>query len=309
MSIRCAAVLRRLAFGLLLPACGVLAQTSGDSNVGQQLFTATLSPACAGCHSTTAGTADARSLTSIRAAITNRATPAGAAGTMSFAKALEALDRALTGISLGNQPTGMNGLYTLTATQRGDLAAYLAGISAPAPVISYTPAAGAIFPATAVGASASATVTVSNTGTAPLTFLTNNAVTIASGGDSADFRVTASTCPGVTLQPNSGNCSVNVTFAPTAGTSLTRTASVGLATTATTRLVPLQGTVTAAAQPPAGGGGSAANPPTGGGGGVTPWLALAVLCGALAVRRRMNLQTAAASPAFYVARGAVPRRS
>ena len=114
------------------------AQTTGDSNAGQQLFTTTLSPQCSGCHSTTNASA-ANSLATIRNNITNRATAAGAAGTMSFAKALEALDRALTGTTLGGAVTGMNGFYTLTSTQRGDLAAYIAGLAGLAPILSYSP--------------------------------------------------------------------------------------------------------------------------------------------------------------------------
>jgi mono/diheme cytochrome c family protein len=254
-------------------------QTTGDSTAGQQLFTTTLSPQCSGCHSTT-NAAAANPLTTIRNNITNRVTPAGAAGTMSFAKALEALDKALTGSTLGGAVTGMNMLYTLTSTQRGDLAAYIAGLAGPAPVISYSPTGGAIFPATAVGASASTTVTIRNTGTAALTFATNNAVTVATGGDAADFRVTTSSCPATTLQPNTGSCTINVTFTPAAGASLTRSASIGLATTTTTSLVPLTGSVSVA--PPATG---AANAPASGGGGGLHWAALLLLAGLVPARR------------------------
>jgi cytochrome c2 len=77
------------------------AQTTGDSNAGQQLFSTTLSPQCSGCHSTTNASA-ANSLTAIRNAITSRAQPGGAAGTMNFAKALEALNAALNGNTLGD---------------------------------------------------------------------------------------------------------------------------------------------------------------------------------------------------------------
>ena len=249
----------------LLAACGAShGQTTGDSNAGQQLFTTTLSPACASCHSTT-NSAATNALASIRNNITARATPAGAAGTMSFAKALEAFDRALTGTTLGNAVTGMNGFFTLTATQRGDLAAYIAGLAGPAPSLRYAPTSGPIFAATAVGATSSSTVTISNVGTADLVFMTNNAVTIANGGDAADFRVSASSCPGVTLRPNAGNCTISVTFAPAAGASMTRTASIGLTATTGSSLVPMAGTVSAAAAaPPAG---SAANAPSSGGGG------------------------------------------
>lgn len=260
------------------------AQTTGDSTAGQQLFTTTLSPQCSSCHSTT-NAAAVNSLTAIRNNITNRVTPAGAAGTMSFAKALEALDRALTGTSLGGAVTGMNGFYTLTSTQRGDIAAYIAGLAGPAPIISYSPTGGAIFPATTVGASASATVTIRNTGTAALTFATNNAVTIATGGDAADFRVSTSSCPGVTLQPSTGTCTINVTFTPAAGQSLTRTASIGLATTTNTSLVPLAGSVAVAA-PVA----SSANAPTDGGGGSLGWAWAFLLLSATGARSRGALK-------------------
>ena len=254
---------------MIVGAAPSSAQTTGDSTAGQQLFTTTLSPQCSGCHSTTTPAA-ANSLTSIRNAITNRATPAGAAGTMSFAKALEALNAALTGTTLGGAVTGMNGFYTLTTTQRGDLAAYIAGLAGPAPILSYTPTGGAIFTATAVGASSNATVTIRNTGTAPLTFAMNNAVTIATGGDAADFRIASATCnPGSTLAANSGSCTITATFTPAAGASLTRTASIGIATTTSVSLVPMQGSVSvpAAAAPPTG----SANAPSSGGGGALSW--------------------------------------
>ena len=184
---------------LLLAAAAVQAQTTGNSNTGQQLFTTTLTPPCESCHSTT-NDADAKSLKSIRDKITARVTPAGGGSTMSFAKALEAFDQALTGTSLGGVVTGMNGFYTLDMTQRADLAAFIAGLAGPTPILRYAPSSGPIFPATAVGATASATVTITNVGTGDLVIATNDAVTMATGGDVADFRVTASTCPGVTLR-------------------------------------------------------------------------------------------------------------
>jgi hypothetical protein len=255
--------------------------------VGQQLFTTTLSPPCSGCHSTT-DPAAVNSLTSIRANITNRATPAGPAGTLSFEKALEALNAALSDISLGNKPTGMKALFTLTTAQVADLAAFVAGIAGPAPILRYSPASGPIFAATAVGGSASATATITNAGTADLVFATNNAVTIASGGDAADFRVTASSCPGITLRPNSGNCTINVTFQPGAGASLTRTASIGLTTTNGTSLVPLAGSVVAGSSSATSSAASdsAANPPaSGGGGALHPSYFLLLLLPALTLGR------------------------
>jgi hypothetical protein len=81
-----------------------------------------------------------------------------------------------------------------------------------APALTYAPSGGAVFPATVAGATSCAVVTITNTGTANLVFAVNNAVSIASGGNAADFRITSSNCPGVTLQPNQGNCTINVTF-------------------------------------------------------------------------------------------------
>lgn len=269
-------ILRDIALIVPVALTGTIAsaQTTGDSNAGQQLFTTTLSPQCSGCHSTT-NAAAANSLATIRNNITNRATTAGAAGTLSFAKALEALDRALTGTTLGGAVTGMNGFYTLTSTQRGDLAAYIAGLAGLAPILSYSPnPGGPPFSATAVGASSTATVTLRNTGTAPLTFATNNAITIATGGDSADFSIVSTTCaPGSSLAPN-GSCTITARFTPSAGATLQRSASIGVETTSSRSLVPMLGNVAvpAAATPPTG----SANAPSGGGGGL-PWVALLIL--------------------------------
>jgi len=277
-------ILRELALVLPLALAGSIAsaQTTGDSNAGQQLFMTTLSPQCSGCHSTTNASA-ANSLTTIRNNITNRATAAGAAGTLSFAKALEALDRALTGTSLGGAVTGMNGFYTLTSTQRGDLAAYIAGLGGLAPILSYSPnPSGAVFNGTAVGASSTATVTLRNTGTAPLTFATNNAITIATGDDSADFSIASTTCaPGSSLAPN-GSCTITARFAPSAGDRLQRSASIGVETTSSRSLVPMLGNVAvpAAATPPTG----SANAPSSGGGGSFHWVALLLLAGLVPVR-------------------------
>jgi hypothetical protein len=274
-----------LAVGLASLTGVASAQTTGNSAAGQQLFTTTLSPQCAGCHSTTNAGA-ANSLASVRASITNRAQPGGGAGTMNFAKALEAMDAALNGMSLGGATTAMDGFYTLTTVQRGDLAAYIANLPAQVPVVSYAPSGGPQFPATAVGSSASQTVTITNTGSAALTFATNNAVTIATGGDAADFRVTSSTCPGVTLQAGAGNCTISVTFQPLAGAATTRSASIGLAHNAGsgTSLVPMQGIVqtSVGTAPPTG----SANAPSGGGGALS-WIALLWLSvGLIAGRRR-----------------------
>jgi cytochrome c553 len=235
----------------------------GNSNAGEALWN---SNGCSGCHTVAKARGD----------ITARA-PAG----MSFDKALAALNAALSGADLEGNVTGMQGFAAaLSTTNRNDIAAYIAGLAGPAPIISYSPTGGAIFPATAVGASASATVTIRNTGTAALTFATNNAVTIATGGDAADFRVASSSCPATTLQPNTGSCTINVIFTPAAGSSLTRTASIGLATTTSTSLVPLAGSVAVAAPAT-----SAAVAPSSGGGGSFQWVALLLLSAVVALRR------------------------
>ena len=240
----------------------------GNSTTGEALWNAN---GCSGCHT----------LTKARGDITARA-PAG----MSFDKALAALNAALSGTDLDNNATGMQSFApSLNATNRNDIAAYIAGLAGPAPIISYTPTGGAMFTATAVGASSNATVTIRNTGTASLTFATNNAVTIATGGDATDFRIASATCnPGSTLAPNSGSCTITATFTPAAGSSLTRTASIGLATTTSTSLVPMQGSVSvpAAAAPPTG----SANPPSSGGGGALPWAAVILGLACLAFVRR-----------------------
>jgi mono/diheme cytochrome c family protein len=252
--------------GLMALVAG--AQTpSGSYSAGEALWNAN---GCSGCHT----------LAKARGDITMRA-PAG----MTFAKALAALTSALGGKDLDNNATGMESFApSLSATNRNDLAAYISNTADPAPILSYSPTGGGIFAATAVGATSSATVTMRNTGTAPLTFATNNAVTIASGGDAADFRITASSCPGATLMPNGNTCTINVSFTPAAGASLTRSAAIGLATTTSTSLVPLTGSVSVAAAPPS----SAANPPSSGGGGALPWqlLLVAVAASSAAVRFR-----------------------
>jgi mono/diheme cytochrome c family protein len=267
----------QLAWNTLRAAPAVLLATTafgqtpppGNATAGETLWSAN---GCSGCHT----------VTKVRGDITTRA-PAG----MSFDKALAALVAALGGADLEGNQTGMQGFAAgLSPTNRNDLAAYIAGLAGPAPLLRYAPASGPIFPATAVGASSSQTVTITNAGTAPLVFQTNNAVTIASGGDTADFRVTATSCAGTTLNPNSGNCTINVTFTPAAGANLTRTASIGLATSAGNSLVPMSGSVSTGT-PPAGG--SAAVPPASGGGGALPaaW-ALLLAAAALARVRRIS---------------------
>jgi mono/diheme cytochrome c family protein len=262
---------RAMAAALLLSsAAPAIAQSTGNSANGQTLFNAN---SCASCHA----------LAAQRAQITNRAPNAGV---LNFDKSLVALSAALSGTDLDGVATGMQVAFgSLTMEQRGDIAAYIAGLPAPAPIVSYAPAGGPVFPATAIGSMSTATVTITNTGTANLVFVMNNAVTIATGGDAADFRVTLSTCPGVTLQPNTGNCAINVTFQPLAGAALTRTASLGLSTMSGASLVPMTGIVSSSSAPPPAAPPSAANAPTSGGGGALPLLGLLLLAALSKLRR------------------------
>jgi mono/diheme cytochrome c family protein len=269
----------QLAWNTLRAAPAVLLATTayaqtpppGNATAGETLWSGN---GCSGCHT----------VTKVRGDITARA-PAG----MSFDKALAALVAALSGADLDGNQTGMQSFAAgLSSTNRNDLAAYIAGLAGPSPLLRYAPASGPIFPATVVGASSSLTVTITNAGTAPLVFQTNNAVTIASGGDTADFRVTATTCAGITLNPNSGNCTINVTFQPTAGANLTRTASIGLATAAGNSLVPMSGSVSTGTPP---GGGSAAVPPASGGGGALPAAWALLLAAAAVARARRNARS------------------
>lgn len=262
----------RLALAAVLLSSAAVHAQSPDSANGQILFN---NNGCAGCHS----------LAAQRAQITNRAPNAG---TLTYDKSLAALNAALSGTDLDGVSTGMNVAFgTLTTQQRADIAAYIAGLPAPAPIVTYAPAGGPVFPATAVGAMSSATVTITNTGTADLVFVTNNAVTIASGGDAADFRVTSSTCPGATVQPNTGSCAINVTFQPLAGASLTRTASLGLTAVSGVSLVPMTGVVSSSTSPPPAPPG-AANPPSSGGGGALSLLGVVLLAMTAYVRRRAS---------------------
>lgn len=223
-----------------------IAQTTGNSAAGLAIYNEFI---CESCHS----------LASLRTQIIARAPNAG---TLNFSKSLASLNASLTGIDLDGVATGMSGYAgLLSTTQRGDLAAYMAGLAAPAPALTYAPSGGAVFPATVAGATSATVVTITNTGTANLVFAVNNAVSIASGGNAADFRVTSSNCPGVTLQPNQGNCTINVTFQPAAGAATTRTASLGVTHNAGTTIVPVSGVV---------GTGSVTTPPVGSGGSTTP---------------------------------------
>ena len=247
--------------------------------------------ACDSCHDFLGATG----LQAIRDQIAQRTTPVPG---LNYSKSLMALTAALAGTDLDNDLTGMDALFVFTDAERADLATYIANLPNPTPMLTHLPFPGPVFAPTAVGASVTQTVTVTNSGTAPLIFATNGAATIASGPFSADFVVSASQaasfCQGVTLQPNAGSCTVAVQFSPQAGASLTRSASLALVTTTApnTTLVPMSGSLPGA--PPAGTPPPpATQPPTGGsanspasGGGALPWQVAGLLLLALIPRRR-----------------------
>ena len=248
---------------------------------------------CDGCHEYLGATG----LQAIRDQIAQRTPPPG----LNYSKSLMALTAALAGTDLDNDLTGMDALFMFTDAERADLATYIANLPNPTPMLTHLPFPGPVFPPTAVGASVTQTVTVTNSGTAPLTFATNGAATIASGPFSADFVVSASQagsfCQGVTLQPNAGSCTVAVQFTPQAGASFTRSASLALVTTTApnTTLVSMSGSLPGA--PPPGtptGTPPAAQPPTGSanspssGGGALPWQIAGLLLLLTLISRRRS---------------------
>jgi hypothetical protein len=91
------------------------------------------------------------------------------------------------------------------------------GVPPSAPAVTFTPAS-LTFGAQAIGTtSAAQSVTVANTGTAPL-FINSAAVP-----NTLDFTVVGDGCPGLTLPPG-GSCVMSMTFSPTAAG--TRTAAL-----------------------------------------------------------------------------------
>lgn len=248
-----------------------LALAQGSFTNGQTLW----DNSCVGCHD----------LQSRRDQITQRP-PIG----LTYPKSLDALTAALTGTDLDGQVTGMGFLAPMLNTaQRADLATYIANMPDPAPILSHSPFPGPIFPPTAVGVTATETVTVTNIGTAPLIFATNGAATIATGAFSADFSVStsqgASFCQGMTLQPNSGSCTVMVQFSPQPGSATARNASLALLTTTSTTLVSMLGDLPSATPPVTPAPINSANAPSGGGGAL-PWQAMGLLLLALIPRLR-----------------------
>jgi Abnormal spindle-like microcephaly-assoc'd, ASPM-SPD-2-Hydin len=143
--------------------------------------------------------------------------------------------------------TTVNGTWASAAGAIGTVtvaAAYKpAGGGSPAPAVTLSPTS-LVFGAQAVGTtSASQSVTLTNSGTAPLTI---TGITVA-GTNAADFARTT-TCPlGPSTLAAGANCSIGATFAPTAAGA--RAASIQVADNATgsPQSVALSGTGTAPA--------------------------------------------------------------
>jgi Abnormal spindle-like microcephaly-assoc'd, ASPM-SPD-2-Hydin len=194
---------------------------------------------------------------------------------------------------------------TLTINSSGTPAAITValagtGTATVAPIVGYTPAGGPLFEPTQAGVTSEAIrVTIRNIGTASMTFPASGVATITTGFNPGDFRVATATCEAATpLQPNTGNCTVDVTFAPAAAGSAIRTAILVISHSGGADQVPLTGVVIGAtgagtpAPPPSTGGGT--NPSAapagggdGGGGGLSwQWLGLLLFLTLAAVRRR-----------------------
>jgi cytochrome c553 len=123
------------------------------------------------------------------------------------------------------------------------------GSATAAPILRYvtggTAMVGPVFPVTRAGEAAEAIrVTLSNTGTTPLSFAAGGALSISTGMNPGDFKVAATTCSGsTTLQPNTGNCTVDITFTPAAAGANTRSAILMVSYAGGADQVPLYGVV------------------------------------------------------------------
>jgi hypothetical protein len=175
------------------------------------------------------------------------------------------------------------------------------GSATAAPLVGYAPAGGPVFEPTQAGATSDPIrVTITNVGTASMAFPASGVASITTGFNPTEFRVAATTCTAATnLQPNTGNCTVDITFSPSAAGGATRTAILVISYSGGADQVPLTGVVIGAtgagtpAPPPSTGGGT--NPsaaPAGGGdggGGVLDWQWLGLLLFVLlAAGRRRN---------------------
>jgi Ca2+-binding RTX toxin-like protein len=133
---------------------------------------------------------------------------------------------------------GCDILWRIERLQFADQTVSLAAATAPAVTTNPTLAAGLTFPSTTLQTTAAArTVTVSNTGTAPLS-VSGLSLT---GANAADFAISSTTCLSGAVAAG-GNCTINVTFTPSAAG--TRSASLLIADNAggSPQSMPLTGT-------------------------------------------------------------------
>ena len=129
------------------------------------------------------------------------------------------------------------------------------GSGTAAPILRYTTGGaamvGPVFPVTKAGETAQAIrVTLTNTGTTAMTFPPSNVATISSGFNPGDFKVATTTCAAsAPLQPNTGNCAVDVTFVPAAAGANTRSAILSITHAGGSEQIPLYGVVEGATGP------------------------------------------------------------
>jgi cytochrome c553 len=178
------------------------------------------------------------------------------------------------------------------------------GSATAAPQLRYssggTAMVGPVFPSTKAGEVAEPIrVTIANGGTANMTFAASDVATITTGFNPGDFKVASATCaPGATLQPNTGNCNVDIAFAPAAAGASTRSAILTITYAGGADQIPLYGVVEGATgAPPAAPPPSSASPApsspgatatasgAGGGGGAVDGRLAALLMALLLVRR------------------------
>jgi FtsP/CotA-like multicopper oxidase with cupredoxin domain len=150
----------------------------------------------------------------------------------------------VVGKALANQTSFLDTTGNPSATASYRVIAYNAAGESPSAPLMVGPPILAVNPGTLsfgnvmVGASATAqTVTVSNTGIAPLTI---NGVAL-SGANFGDFAIITNNCSGASLT-NGASCQVSVTFKPTTVGALLASLEVNVAAPATSQSVALNGT-------------------------------------------------------------------
>lgn len=176
------------------------------------------------------------------------------------------------------------------------------GSATAAPIVGYTPEGGPLFAPTPAGTSAPQPirVTVTNRGTANMMFPATNVATISTGFNPGDFRVVTTTCAAsAPLQPNTGNCTVDVMFTPPAAGPAMRSAILMVNHSGGGAQIPVSGVVEGAtgappaAPPPSSGSAAPAAPSTvaaggDGGGGALNWQWLLPLLLIFPARRRIE---------------------